>query len=342
MREIYNYDCKWEAYALSWSARRDRPFRLAVGSFTLEYANKVEIVTLEDPSVGLVRRCSFDHPYPPTKLMWLPDPEPTRRDVLATTGDYLRLWDVTPAAPVAAPGTDGASAEAQAGNFSVKMRTCLNNNKKTDFCAPLTSFDWNIDDPRLIGTASIDTTVSVWDIEAGCATTQLIAHDKEVFDIAFSRGADTFASVGGDGSLRLFDLRTLEHSTIVYESVDLQPLIRVAWNRVDPNYVAVVLLEQPSLLIVDVRAPGVPVAVLANHASAINAAQWAPHSSVHVCSAAEDAQALIWDLAALPRPVEDPILAYTASAEINGLSWSALQNDWIAIVFGQELQILRV
>ena len=37
--------------------------------------------------------------------------------------------------------------------------------------------------------------------------TQLIAHDKEVYDIAFGRGVDLFASVGGDASLRMFDLR---------------------------------------------------------------------------------------------------------------------------------------
>ena len=43
--------------------------------------------------------------------------------------------------------------------------------------------------------------------------TQLIAHDKEVFDIAFSRaggGRDIFASVGADGSVRMFDLRLVQ------------------------------------------------------------------------------------------------------------------------------------
>ena len=67
------------------------------------------------------------------------------------------------------------------------------------------------------------------------AKTQLIAHDKEVFDIAFAAGVNVFASVGADGSVRMFDLRSLEHSTIIYESCDGQggspvPLIRVAWN----------------------------------------------------------------------------------------------------------------
>jgi len=55
---------------------------------------------------------------------------------------------------------------------------------------------------------------------AGHVKTQLIAHDKEVYDIAFSRaggGRDMFASVGADGSVRMFDLRHLEHSTIIYE-----------------------------------------------------------------------------------------------------------------------------
>ena len=51
--------------------------------------------------------------------------------------------------------------------------------------------------------------------------TQLIAHDKAVYDIAFAAVGNTdhlFASVGGDGSARLFDQRNLDHSTIVYET----------------------------------------------------------------------------------------------------------------------------
>ena len=38
----------------------------------------------------------------------------------------------------------------------------------------------------------------------------------------------------------------------------------------------------------------------------------------------------------------DPILAYSAGAEINQLQWSSTQPDWVAIAFGQKLQILRV
>ena len=91
-------------------------------------------------------------------------------------------------------------------------------NKNSEFCAPLTSFDWNETDPNILGASSIDTTCTIWGLEtgqivgkvSGSVKTQLIAHDKEVHDIAFTRaggGRDLFASVGSDGSVRMFDLR---------------------------------------------------------------------------------------------------------------------------------------
>ena len=125
----------------------------------------------------------------------------------------------------------------------------------------------------ILGTSSIDTTCTIWGLETGQVIgrvnmvtgqvkTQLIAHDKEVYDIAFSKGKDysqkkkkskfiyigeyilqnssqihfilrvagggrdMFASVGADGSVRMFDLRHLEHSTIIYEDPQHTPLLR--------------------------------------------------------------------------------------------------------------------
>jgi WD repeat-containing protein 68 len=73
----------------------------------------------------------------------------------------------------------------------------------------------------------------------------------------------------------------------------------------------------------------------------VNATAWAPHSSCHICTAGDDAQALIWDLSAMPKPVEDPILAYNADGEINNLQWSASQPDWVSIAFNDKLQIRK-
>jgi WD repeat-containing protein 68 len=72
--------------------------------------------------------------------------------------------------------------------------------------------------PSLIITSSIDTTCTIWDIPSLTAKTQLIAHDKEVYDVRFcANSVDVFVSCGQDGSVRMFDLRSLEHSTIIYE-----------------------------------------------------------------------------------------------------------------------------
>ena len=63
---------------------------------------------------------------------------------------------------------------------------------------------------------------------------RLIAHDKEVFDIQFGNDENTFISGGVDGSLRLFDLRALNHSTIIYENKENTPINKLAWNLKTP------------------------------------------------------------------------------------------------------------
>ena len=53
-----------------------------------EYSNKVEIITLDEETGEFPKdaRCSFTHPYPCTKVMFIPDKECTKEDLLATTG----------------------------------------------------------------------------------------------------------------------------------------------------------------------------------------------------------------------------------------------------------------
>lgn len=319
-KEVYTHTAPWLIYGMNWSVRS--PYRLALGSFVEEYKNKVEIIQLNEQTDKLESRHIFDHPYPTTKIVWSPSKVSSGEDMLATTGDYLRLWKVT--------------------ENNVSLSTLLNNNKHSDFCAPLTSFDWNEHDPSLIGTSSIDTTCTIWNVETGQPKTQLIAHDKEVYDIAFAPSTDVFASVGADGSVRMFDLRSLEHSTIIYESPDLVPLLRLCWNKQDHNYLATFLMDQTKVVVLDIRAPSMPVAELQGHTACVNSISWAPHSSCHLCTAGDDSQALIWDLSDMPKPIQDPVLAYNAEAEVNTLQWSVRQPDWVAIGFNKKCQILRV
>lgn len=155
-------------------------------------------------------------------------------------------------------------------------------------------------------------------LQRGQSITQLIAHDKEVYDLAFSnRWPDVFASVGADGSVRMFDLRNLEHSTIIYETQDLTALVRLGWNKQDPNYIATIMADSTTATILDIRCaalfcstqlsfrvPSYPAAQLEGHQKSLTALSWAPHSSTHICTASDDSQALIWDISALPKPIE--------------------------------------
>ncbi|PSC74360.1 WD repeat-containing LWD1 isoform B [Micractinium conductrix] len=338
--EIYTYESSSLVYSCAWSVRPDRPFRLALGSFIEDYNNRVEIIQLDEQRGAVTSNpaLAFQHPYPPTKVAFIPDKDGTRPDLLATSGDFLRIWRIT----------DDAS-----GGGGVRLEKLLNNNKGGEFSAPLTSFDWNELDPARLGTASIDTTCTIWDVERGVVDTQLIAHDKEVYDIAWG-GVGIFASVSADGSVRVFDLRDKEHSTIIYESPQPDtPLLRLSWNKQDPRYIASLAMDNSRVTVLDIRYPTLPVAELQRHRAAVNALCWAPHSSAHLCSAGDDCQALIWDLGLLGGlgPGEggaiaganlDPILAYTAGAQVNQLQWSSAQPDWLAICFGNKAQILRV
>ncbi|XP_016124670.1 DDB1- and CUL4-associated factor 7-like [Sinocyclocheilus grahami] len=328
-KEIYKYEAPWTVYAMNWSVRPDKRFRLALGSFVEEYNNKVQLVGLEEESSEFVCRNTFDHPYPTTKIMWIPDTKGVYPDLLATSGDYLRIWRIPRPPGPAMKGVGVALCDGQ--GF---MYVCF----------------------VFLGTSSIDTTCTIWGLEtgqvlgrvnlvSGHVKTQLIAHDKEVYDIAFSRaggGRDMFASVGADGSVRMFDLRHLEHSTIIYEDPQHHPLLRLCWNKQDPNYLATMAMDGMEVVILDVRVPCTPVARLNNHRACVNGIAWAPHSSCHICTAADDHQALIWDIQQMPRAIEDPILAYTAEGEINNVQWASTQPDWIAICYNNCLEILRV
>lgn len=324
--EALEYQAKSPLYSLAWSYRQDSPPRLAVGTFIEEYNNTVQIVQHNAESLDFI--ASFDHPYPTTKVAWIPDPDSSHPDLIGTTGDFLRLWEIDQ-------------------NGNPKLKCLLDNNKQSEFCAPLTAFDWNEADPSLIGTSSIDTTCTVWNVETQQAKTQLIAHDKEVYDFAFAaRGVDMFASVGADGSVRLFDLRSLEHSTIIYESPDMTPLLRLRWNTRNPNYLATIAMDSSEVVILDIRQPSLPVATLehktSTNSNCVNAVSWAPHSAVHLASGGDGCLGLIWNISSIPKRIEDPAFSYGAGASISNLQWAPSHSEWLAITMENNLQVLRV
>jgi DDB1- and CUL4-associated factor 7 len=120
-KEIYSYKAPWTCYTMAWcrNINSDGKFKMAVGSFVEEYSNQIQIIQLKKDSQGngnFYKLCTFEHPYPPTKIMWAPPKHNlTTKDLLATTGDYLRVWTVD-------------------SENSVEMKGVLNNNKNAGEC----------------------------------------------------------------------------------------------------------------------------------------------------------------------------------------------------------------
>jgi WD repeat-containing protein 68 len=112
---------------------------------------------------------------------------------------------------------------------------------------------------------------------------------------------DVFLSVGADGSLRAFDLRALEHSTILYETPAAQaasppmtsasqsrhqasdsttsttpnkPLARISFSQKEQHYLAIFGFGDTTASILDMRNPGVPVAELVGHQKGLSAVGW--------------------------------------------------------------------
>ncbi|KAG0329032.1 ddb1 and cul4 associated factor 7 [Dissophora globulifera] len=339
-KEILNYSAPWPVYGLDWSNQptEREALRLAVGSFIEDGSNKIQIITLPEFTAidgkdynptsmsDWVPIAETNHQqYPVTKIKWEPYKSGHRRsyDLLATSGDYLRLWDLKddPEQDSKSSGTIGR--RQQTTRQQLAQRAVLANTK-ANFCAPLTSFDWNTFDPALIVTSSIDTTCTVWNVETNQAKTQLIAHDKEVYDVTFANNnADIFASVGADGSVRMFDLRALEHSTIIYETTSsipgMQPnspqmaaqppipLLRLSFNKLDANYLSTFHMDSSTVQILDIRVPGIPISELRGHKGAVNCMAWSPSSGSEIATGSDDHQVFIWEVNQMQRDRGDEI-----------------------------------
>lgn len=421
---LLQYEAPWPVHSLDWCkssapGQQLRPrsaFRLGIASFAENYQNHIAVVGLQDERVlveddftdypDFVTLCETYHGYPATSLQWQPasamghpwSQKSPNSELLATTGDALRVWEYSSDGPSATSSYVGRQPNASAGH-SLTMKTALSGQSKVQSQstgAPLTNFSWNEKAPNLIVTSSIDTTCTVWNIDTSTAMTQLIAHDREVYDVAWLPGStDIFVSVGADGSLRAFDLRSLEHSTILYETPapknvpppsaspsasarpPTSPLLRIAFNPSDSNYMSTFHMDGSDVQILDMRSPGQPVMELRGHHAPINALGWGSAERPLLATAGDDCQLLLWDLANYtqgaasprsagsrlnsPRPdakkkiVTEPFMAYTAPSHITNLAWSppiqgmtmntghmTLAGEWLAIASGKTIKALKV
>ncbi|PLB54614.1 WD repeat protein [Aspergillus steynii IBT 23096] len=376
-----NYIAPWPIYAVDWckwpitGSSSSFGGKLALGSYLEDNHNYIQIIdthwTQPDPDspdaaageikLDYVKTAEATHSYPVTRILWEPpSSQKQSTDLLATSGDHLRLWSL-PTTPLQHSNSITRPAnQRELPAAKLSPLALLSNSKSPEHTAPITSLDWNTISPSLIITSSIDTTCTIWDIPTLTAKTQLIAHDKEVYDVRFcANSVDVFVSCGADGSVRMFDLRSLEHSTIIYEPTDKNeklispgngspsapsstwppPLLRIAASPHDAHLLATFSQDSNIVRVLDVRQPGQALLELKGHAAALNSVEWSPNRRGVLASGADDCFVLLWDLinqqnaAPVPPAVHTPgapsvtsergpAAAWKCDYEVSNISWS--------------------
>ncbi|KAF3986776.1 hypothetical protein FT663_04278 [Candidozyma haemuli var. vulneris] len=323
--------------------------------------------------------------YPLTNVQWDPQMQHSSGGVLrlGASSEVLRLYKVD---------QDPEKLKVD-GRFPLVQTHLLANNSTANTSSngdahdintfpPVTSFDWNKTDSSIIITSSVDTTCTVWDLnrshslgkdrDTAHVKTQLIAHDSEVFDVKFlHQSTNVFASVSNDGSMRVFDLRSLEHSTIIYEPTRAPPLassvpttaqahynpqalLKLSTSNIDQHNLATVGVNSNQVLVIDMRMPGLPVVKLdcsfgGMSQAAVNTIQWHPATN-WLATAGDDCQALVWDLrngnstkaSDVGTVMDTPMLAYNEELEVNNVCWRQNSGDWLGVISGKGFQALQV
>ncbi len=317
---IKTYLSSNKLYGLSFQSL---PTGIRLGTSTIETntsINSIEIINFENNKLS--KTASIETEFPCTKLLF--SPNTSTSNLFATTSDVLRLYKYNHS------------------ENKITLNHTLSKKHSQSYSGPLTSLDWNKVNPSILGVCSIDTTCTIWDVQKGEVKTSLIAHDKEVYDICFGQEENTFLTTGADGSVRLFDLRALDTCSILFDTQDNSPITRIAWNLNNNNFVAALGLDKNVLYIIDQRIPNSPYAFLSYHTNVVNAVTWAPNSNAYICSVGDDKNALIWDIQLISNKTEDPVMSYNAEFEIDNVAWCERNDEWIAIVGGNALQLLKV
>ncbi|OHT02653.1 DDB1- and CUL4-associated factor 7 like protein [Tritrichomonas foetus] len=217
-------------FALSFSSPFAQENRLAICSFDQNPQNQFRIFRMVGPSI--IAESGAPVKLPQTCCMFSPHGHlKDETDLLLLGGDSLKLYTT-------APNSLTPTAEIQ-----------ISQNNE-----PITGIDWSLIENSLVLTGSSDATVSALNINTGQIMQQVIAHDHPIHDVKFCGASSTFVTVGFDGSLRLFDLRDLNNSFILYQTA--KPLTRCAISPIDPNKIATFSRGSNSAIIIDSRKPG--------------------------------------------------------------------------------------
>lgn len=315
------YNSTYPLNTFAFSYRPDERFRFALGSYLINQENHIDIIQYCERENLYLKLHTINQTYPASKLQWIPDETGQFIDILAISSDHLRLWNI-----------DNTGTSSKFGSEFIHDTK------------PLTSFDWSTTDPTIIATCSLDSTCTIWDVDKKAIKSKFLAHEGEVYDINIGNAPNTFMTVGSDGTLRHFDIRDMNNCTILLESLDHMPYMKVAWNRLNPYLVAVTELGSKNIEVVDTRWYSDPYYQIKGHSDLVNSITWSPLEWEYLATAGDDKKVKVWDLIKVRHRmrVVDAANVHNGSDEIISLQWPFNAPDYIGLLYTSRFQIIKI
>ena len=239
----------YKPFALSFSSPFAKESRLAICSFEQSTHNAIRVFRMIGPSI--IHESEVNITLPQTCCMFSPNGHlKDDNDLLIVGGDTLKLFTTT------------------MNGITINQEMNVNQDKE-----PLTSIDWSLIENSFIIVGSTDCTATAIDINTMQVATKIIAHDHPVHDLKFCGPSSAFTTAGFDGSLRLFDLRDLQTSLILYQAA--KPLVRVSVSTLDPTKIVTFSRGSNIPIVLDSRKPGMAINISGDHhTEAITCVGW--------------------------------------------------------------------
>jgi len=194
------------------------------------------------------------------KLSFSPSQQSNTPDLMAISAQDTSIWEINEC-------NTGAAIKANLGSSQ-------------DLRGAVLGMEWVENRPDLLYEARTDGTAVVWDILKEETTLEIIAHSSEATDISVSPNPSIFCTVGVDGGVHIFDMRTPTKAKKQDQSDEAW--IKVEWNKVNEFILALTDVEGNHITIEDTRWPKHPLSKLYNHKSHINGFIWSPISEYYL------------------------------------------------------------
>lgn len=104
------------------------PYTVGIGSFLEETDNHVSILQLSTEKSSFEPILTFPHKYPPTKLMWIPDIRGSYDNIMATSGESLKIYMINDEKKV-----ELKSDLRNVNYLKIKIKNLINFNSKMNF-----------------------------------------------------------------------------------------------------------------------------------------------------------------------------------------------------------------